>query len=167
MGPFPGDFWQLAGGGLGSSGAREGRSQVLQGGARGGPCDARAQRGTACELRSEHRSLRAAEGRRGRGKPRRLQVRKSACPRQRQGQHHPESSESKGAWGVGARRAVVSGAVPPHVQVSDPRRGYGPRAYTSPPAWGSCWEPPGSCTKGKGGTRGLAHVRRVWRAATV
>lgn len=98
-----------------------------------GPAMPGTQRGTACELRSDHRSLRAAEGRNGRGKPRRLQVRRSACPRQRQGQHHPESSESRGVWEVGARRALVSGAVPPHVQVSDPRRGYGPRARLHQP----------------------------------
>lgn len=32
---------------------------------------------------------------------------------------------------------------------------------------GSLQEPPGSCREGRGGARGLAHVRRVWRVAMV
>lgn len=128
MGPSPGDFWQLAGGGLGSSGAREGRSHRYGREVRGeGPAmPSRTQRGTACELRSDHRNLRAAEGRNGWCKPRRLQVRRSVCPRQRQGQHHPKSSESRGAWGVGAGRALVSGAVLPQFRRLTQGEGMGP-----------------------------------------
>lgn len=79
--------------------------------------------------------------------------------------------------GPAGRRAAPSGVLreqrgagpwrrgsAPHVQASDPRRARGPSAHASA-SLGLCREPPGSCRKG--GATGLAHVRRVWRAAAV
>lgn len=137
-----------------------------------GPAMPGTQRGTACELRSDHRSLRAAEGRNGRGKPRRLQVRRSDC---RSGGQRargsvrdstiPNPQRAEGCGRLGPGGPWCRGQCPHTSRCLTQEEGMGPELVST--SLELLLGTPGSCTKGKGGARGLAHVRRVWRAATV